>query len=219
MAAFRVGIRLRSHAVQIHARVFFSACTTPAQIMQKRRQVLATGFDPHMGMADTSTTSAEMNGLREFLREGLRMHQFKHERVLNLIGISFDDHYSPLIVLPFMANGALLDHVRNANNWSYGVCVWELLTRGQQPFAEMTEWTEIYTHLHKGNRLPIPLLCPPIVYNNLMMRCWQWTAEDRPTFADICRDLPTTIRQLEQQDKYRNLIDMHYERPNPNESE
>ena len=48
-----------------------------------------------------------MRGMRDFLREGLRMKDFNHANVLDLIGISFNDDNAPLILIPFMANGDL----------------------------------------------------------------------------------------------------------------
>jgi hypothetical protein len=44
------------------------------------------------------------------------MRNFKHERILELIGISFDTNNAPLIVTPFLKNGNVRDYVRNANN-------------------------------------------------------------------------------------------------------
>ena len=37
---------------------------------------------------------------------------YKHERILSPIGISFDDQNIPMIVLPFMANGSLLNYLK-----------------------------------------------------------------------------------------------------------
>jgi hypothetical protein len=62
------------------------------------------------------TFAADTHGKHEILLEGLRMSNFAHDRILNLIGISFDEHFNPLIVTPFMPNGALLAYLRNLNN-------------------------------------------------------------------------------------------------------
>jgi hypothetical protein len=59
--------------------------------------------------------AAGMHGVREFLNEGLRMRNFSHDRVMTLIGISFD-HYAPLIVTPYMYNGDLHKYLTNASN-------------------------------------------------------------------------------------------------------
>ena len=44
------------------------------------------------------------------------MKNFDHKNVLSLIGVSIDENGSPLVVLPFMANGDLLRYVRNEGN-------------------------------------------------------------------------------------------------------
>jgi len=41
------------------------------------------------------------------------MKDFNHNRVLHLIGVSFTELKSPLVVLPFMVNGDLLAYLRN----------------------------------------------------------------------------------------------------------
>ena len=42
-----------------------------------------------------------------FLREAVMMKDFRHPNVLSLIGISVDSDASPMVVLPYMANGDL----------------------------------------------------------------------------------------------------------------
>ena len=41
------------------------------------------------------------------------MIDFKHKNVLTLIGVCLEDDSSPMIVLPFMANGDLLTFIRS----------------------------------------------------------------------------------------------------------
>uniref|UniRef100_A0A914XTE0 Protein kinase domain-containing protein n=1 Tax=Plectus sambesii TaxID=2011161 RepID=A0A914XTE0_9BILA len=58
-----------------------------------------------------------ISGVTEFLKEGLIMENFKHPRVMPLIGISFTtDNFAPIIVTEFMANGDLVKYLRDANN-------------------------------------------------------------------------------------------------------
>lgn len=49
-----------------------------------------------------------------FVREAIMMKDFNHANVLGLIGLTFDVSI-PLVVLPFMNNGSLLDYLRNEN--------------------------------------------------------------------------------------------------------
>jgi serine/threonine protein kinase len=44
------------------------------------------------------------------------MKKFDHINVLQLRGISFDEDDMPLILLPFMAGGDLLSHIRDEKN-------------------------------------------------------------------------------------------------------
>ena len=48
--------------------------------------------------------------------EALRMREFSHENILTLIGISFDEHLLPRVVLPYMRNGDLLRYIRDDRN-------------------------------------------------------------------------------------------------------
>lgn len=52
----------------------------------------------------------------QFVEEALRMREFSHVNILTLIGISFDEHLLPRVVLPFMSNGDLLRYIRNEFN-------------------------------------------------------------------------------------------------------
>ncbi len=40
------------------------------------------------------------------------MEQFSHVNVLGLKGVAIDTHNYPCIVLPYMANGSVLDYLR-----------------------------------------------------------------------------------------------------------
>ena len=48
----------------------------------------------------------------DMLKESLKMKDFKHLNVLNLIGVSIDAGESPYIVMPYMANGSLLSYLK-----------------------------------------------------------------------------------------------------------
>lgn len=54
--------------------------------------------------------------VESFLQEGLIMKDFKHHHVLTLIGVSFEEDGSPIVVLPFMENGDLLSYIRDEKN-------------------------------------------------------------------------------------------------------
>ena len=46
------------------------------------------------------------------MEESLIMKNFDHPNVLNLIGVCVDGGPLPLLVVPFMANGSLLDYLK-----------------------------------------------------------------------------------------------------------
>lgn len=48
-----------------------------------------------------------------FLREAVLMKDFWHVHVLGVIGVTFDPDGSPMVILPFMANGDLRKYIMN----------------------------------------------------------------------------------------------------------
>ena len=48
----------------------------------------------------------------EFVEESLKMSRFKHPHVMGLIGVCLDAGPAPYIVMPYMANGCLLDYLK-----------------------------------------------------------------------------------------------------------
>lgn len=51
----------------------------------------------------------------------------------------------------------------NYLQWSYGVTLWELMTRGVRPYAAVDNW-DMERFLKSGRRLPQPLYCPTQLY-------------------------------------------------------
>jgi serine/threonine protein kinase len=48
----------------------------------------------------------------KFVAESLKMSRFKHAHVMGLIGVCLDAGSAPYIVMPFMANGSLLQYLK-----------------------------------------------------------------------------------------------------------
>uniref|UniRef100_A0AAR2IY97 non-specific protein-tyrosine kinase n=1 Tax=Pygocentrus nattereri TaxID=42514 RepID=A0AAR2IY97_PYGNA len=67
--------------------------------------------------------------------------------------------------------------------WMFAVCIWEIMSRGQQPFFWL-ENRDVINQLEQGIRLPKPDLCPPALYS-LMTRCWSYDPSERPTFTEL----------------------------------
>uniref|UniRef100_W5L4W4 Tyrosine-protein kinase n=1 Tax=Astyanax mexicanus TaxID=7994 RepID=W5L4W4_ASTMX len=84
--------------------------------------------------------------------------------------------------------------------WSFGIVLHELfsfceVSRNPKRLSLQRIGSDIHGPMmavHLFNvlkehwRLPAPSLCPPKVYS-MMMQCWAFTCEDRPTFSDLQR--------------------------------
>ncbi|XP_066533274.1 protein tyrosine kinase 2 beta, b [Hoplias malabaricus] len=92
--------------------------------------------------------------------------------------------------------------------WMFAVCMWEIMSRGQQPFFWL-ENRDVINQLEQGIRLPKPEVCPPALYS-LMTRCWNYDPSERPTFTElVCQisNVQTMEKELE--------VERERERPRP----
>ena len=48
----------------------------------------------------------------KFIGESLKMSRFKHAHVMGLIGVCLDAGSAPYLVMPYMANGSLLQYLK-----------------------------------------------------------------------------------------------------------
>ncbi|XP_063298050.1 protein-tyrosine kinase 2-beta isoform X2 [Pelobates fuscus] len=88
--------------------------------------------------------------------------------------------------------------------WMFGVCMWEILSFGKQPFFWL-ENKDVIGVIEKGDRLPKPEMCPPTLYT-LMTRCWTYDTTERPKFTELVCSL-SDIYQTEKdiaKEKERN---------------
>ncbi|XP_056419751.1 protein-tyrosine kinase 2-beta isoform X2 [Hyla sarda] len=88
--------------------------------------------------------------------------------------------------------------------WMFGVCMWEILSYGKQPFFWL-ENKDVISVIEKGDRLPKPEACPPTLYT-LMTRCWTYDPSERPKFTELVCSL-SDIYQTEKEivkDKEKN---------------
>ncbi|XP_062858580.1 protein tyrosine kinase 2 beta, b [Trichomycterus rosablanca] len=92
--------------------------------------------------------------------------------------------------------------------WMFAVCMWEVMSRGQQPFFWL-ENREVINQLEQGIRLPKPELCPPALYS-LMTCCWSYDPSERPSFTElVCRinDVHKMEKELEvEKERDRNRV-------------
>ena len=61
--------------------------------------------------------------------------------------------------------------------------MWEIASRNSRPFGN-AEWFEIASKIKKGKRPIIPIDCPMQI-KNLIERCWNQEAKQRPTMQQI----------------------------------
>eukprot|EP00731_Ephydatia_muelleri_P021129 Em0013g856a len=92
-------------------------------------------------------------------------------------------------VLKWMSPETLFDGTSTTYSdvWSFGVTMWELVTLGGTPYAEILP-VDLYPQLYGGMRMARPPHCAPEVYE-IMRACWDHNPVGRPTFADMCERL------------------------------
>ncbi|XP_069620944.1 hepatocyte growth factor receptor [Ranitomeya imitator] len=67
--------------------------------------------------------------------------------------------------------------------WSFGILLWELMTRGAPPYADVNSF-DITVYLLQGRRLLQPEYCPDALFE-VMLKCWHPKPELRPTFSEL----------------------------------
>lgn len=82
----------------------------------------------------------------------------------------------------WMSPESLVDAVFTSQSdiWAFGVLCWEVMTLGQRPYPARNN-EEVMQFVQEGGRLLRPHDCPDELYQ-LMLRCWIYRPEERPTF-------------------------------------
>ncbi|XP_075996998.1 macrophage-stimulating protein receptor-like isoform X2 [Genypterus blacodes] len=110
---------------------------------------------------------------------------------------SIQDHKKAKLPVKWMAIESLQTQkfTTKSDVWSYGVLMWELLTRGASPYPDVDPY-DITNYLLKGRRLPQPQFCPDTLYS-IMLACWDPEPELRPTFYNLAREVQEILAFLE----------------------
>ena len=68
-----------------------------------------------------------------------------------------------IIVFPQnQINNGFFSVILYVNQWSHGILMWELLTRGRKPYSQVDNYS-LKQYLHDGHRLEKPTLAPNIM--------------------------------------------------------
>ncbi|KAF0883628.1 protein-tyrosine kinase 6 [Crocuta crocuta] len=76
--------------------------------------------------------------------------------------------------------------------WSFGILLHEIFSRGQIPYAGMSNH-EAFLRVDSGYRMPCPPESPPTAYK-LMLSCWHRDPEQRPCFKALREKLSSVTR-------------------------
>lgn len=72
--------------------------------------------------------------------------------------------------------------------WAFGVLMWEVFTCGEMPFSGQKNHEVVDQICHQHRHLSQPDNCPETIFTKMLL-CWQYEPEDRPTFAQLYKDL------------------------------
>lgn len=109
---------------------------------------------------------------------------------------SIRQHHHTRLPVKWMALESLQTYrfTTKSDVWSFGVLLWELLTRGAPPYPHIDHF-DLTQFLAQGRRLPQPEYCPDHLYR-VMQRCWMADPAERPTFGVLAEELDRVVAML-----------------------
>ncbi|XP_063071507.1 macrophage-stimulating protein receptor isoform X2 [Engraulis encrasicolus] len=110
---------------------------------------------------------------------------------------SIQDHKKAKLPVKWMALESLQTQKFSTKSdvWSFGVLMWEMLTRGASPYPDVDPY-DMSHFLLKGRRLPQPQYCPDALFS-VMLQCWAPEPETRPSFHGLVQVVQEILSCLE----------------------
>ena len=84
--------------------------------------------------------------------------------------------------------------------WSFSILLYELLTYGRIPYHHESD-AQVLEKLQRGYRMPRPWRCPDSLYD-VLIHCWIYDANSRPTFETVQNKLKDCLILDEQHEDH-----------------
>jgi hypothetical protein len=91
--------------------------------------------------------------------------------------------------------------------WSYGIVLWELYSKGDQPYPGIKA-KELKEQVKNGYRMPKPNDCPDHLYTEIMQECWYEKPGVRPPIEQIYMSLREYYDSAGRQSTYYDEDDL-----------
>ncbi|KAK3574959.1 hypothetical protein QTP86_019710, partial [Hemibagrus guttatus] len=110
---------------------------------------------------------------------------------------SIQDHKRAKLPIKWMAIESLQTQkfTTKSDVWSFGVLMWEMLTRGASPYPDVDPY-DMTPYLLQGRRLQQPQYCLDSLWC-ILLQCWNPEPEFRPTFSILVNKLQEIHSMLE----------------------
>ncbi|KAM6920839.1 uncharacterized protein PEZ65_012715 [Lycodopsis pacificus] len=120
--------------------------------------------------------------------------------------LSHTTHMTVVGTFPWMAPEVIqsLPVSETCDTYSYGVVLWELLTR-EVPFKGFEGLQVAWLVVEKQERLTIPTSCPGS-FAELMRKCWQADPKERPQFKQVLVNLETMANDSRLPDQCNSFL-------------
>lgn len=121
---------------------------------------------------------------RDLAARNILLNEFKVAKIAD-IGLARDLILKSPVSIKWMSPETLFDgrSYHNSDQWSFGVLMWEIFSLGHNPYPLVPVET-LFDYLKEGNRMSKPMYCDDELYE-LMLDCWNFKSEMRPSFINI----------------------------------